>query len=154
MMPLSPPSTAAPDTSSRPDSMVSGGIPAVRDTTVRPVNTGFDKGYAAGWSEGRRISQSHWFRIGCCGGGLLPCIGGGGVYVFARNAGDYPAALPEGDSLYRSGFSCGYFDATRDRKGSQAITGALLGSGVTIGAAALYFLVLKPLLENFNWPGL
>ncbi len=154
MMPLSPPQGTPPDTTQRPDTLTHGGIPVFRDTTVRPVNMGYDNGYAAGWSQGERINQSHWFRIGCGGGCILPCIGGGGAYVFARNAGDYPVSLPEGDSLYRSGFSHGYFDATRDKKGSAAITGALFGSGVTVGAAALYFLVIRPLFESLdiNWP--
>lgn len=154
MVPLSPPQGTPPDTTGRPDTLIHGGIPAVRDTVTRPVNTGYDKGYAAGWILGKKPSQKNWFRVGCGCGTLIPCIGGGGAYVFARNAGDYPVDLPEGDSLYRQGYSRGYYDATRDRKGTEALTGAMLGTGITVGSAALYFLVIRPLLESLdiNWP--
>ncbi len=151
MMPAATPG-AESDTSHRLDTLIHGGIPAIRDTVVRPVNTGYEPGYDAGWLAGKQPDERQWFRTGCGCGTLVPIIGMAGAYVFARNAGDEPPTLPEGDSLYRQGFAHGYLAASRDKKGSAALTGGLIGTSVTVGAAALYFLVVRPLLNNIDWP--
>lgn len=111
-------------------------------------NIGYGKGYVEGKRSGAAIGQGQWFRTGCNIGCLLPCLGPTVTWIFAHNFGDAPLIAPAGDSTYKAGYYDGYFNATRDKKMNSILAGGLVGTGFSAGLVAVYYFVVKDVVND------
>jgi hypothetical protein len=113
-------------------------------------NVGYDKGFAEGKRTGAISSQGQWYKIGCYTGCLFPCLGPSTAWILAHNFGNSPLTNPTGDSLYKSGYYKGYFNTTRDKKTNSVLMGGIMGTCFTAGLVAVYYLVVKDVIENLR----
>jgi hypothetical protein len=127
-------------------------VPAfiVTNTLQDQGNVGYDKGFADGKRAGAVIGPGQWSRIGCYSGCMLPCLGPSAVWILAHNFRDKPSTDPSGDSLYKSGYYEGYINATRVKKANSVLTGGIMGTCFTAGLVAVYYLVVKDVIENLR----
>lgn len=139
-----------------PDTMNNKGpgdrVPAfiVTNTLQDQGNIGYDKGLADGKRAGAVIGPGPWPRIGCYSGCMLPCLGPSAAWILAHNLRDTPLTDPAGDSLYKSGYYEGYINATRGKKANSVLTGGIMGTCFTAGMVAVYYLVVKDVIENLR----
>lgn len=98
---------------------------------------GFDVGYLDGQAAGSRESQTMWCVGGTAGALLLGCIGGGVVTILGYSTASTPSFLPSGNAEYKTGYLEGFKKSTKSKKGTQALIGALIGTGINIAVIAL-----------------
>jgi len=97
----------------------------------------YEKGYTDGKIQAGQRNQQSWMIGGCGGAWLLGLIGGGLVTAMAYNSTEFPPYEPKGTDTYKRGFMDGYQDGISSKKGSQAMTGCLLGTLVNVAVLIL-----------------
>lgn len=97
----------------------------------------YENGYVDGKAQASRKDQQSWMIGGCGGALLLGVIGGGLVTAMAYSSTEFPPYEPKGTDTYKRGFMDGYQDGISSKKGSQAMTGCLLGTLINVAALVL-----------------